>query len=38
MMLTNPEIGMIQLTTFIGVILLGFPIAFTLNGTRCTTR
>ena len=30
MMLTNPEIGMIQLTTFIGVILLGFPIAFTL--------
>ena len=30
MMLTNPEIGMIQLASFIGVILLGFPIAFTL--------
>jgi tripartite ATP-independent transporter DctM subunit len=30
MMLTNPEIGMIQLCSFIGVILLGFPIAFTL--------
>jgi tripartite ATP-independent transporter DctM subunit len=30
MMLTNPEIGMIQLCAFIGVILLGFPIAFTL--------
>jgi tripartite ATP-independent transporter DctM subunit len=29
-MLTNPEIGMIQLCAFIGVILLGFPIAFTL--------
>ncbi|MGC2044684.1 MAG: TRAP transporter large permease subunit, partial [Pseudolabrys sp.] len=30
MMFTNPEIGMIQLGSFIGVILLGFPIAFTL--------
>ena len=30
MMFTNPEIGMIQLCSFIGVILLGFPIAFTL--------
>ena len=30
MMFTNPEIGMIQLSAFIGVILLGFPIAFTL--------
>jgi tripartite ATP-independent transporter DctM subunit len=30
MMLTNPEIGMIQLGSFIIVILLGFPIAFTL--------
>ncbi len=30
MTLTNPEIGMIQLASFIGVILLGFPIAFTL--------
>ena len=28
--MTNPEIGMIQLGTFILVILLGFPIAFTL--------
>ena len=30
MMFTNPEIGMIQLCSFIGIILLGFPIAFTL--------
>jgi tripartite ATP-independent transporter DctM subunit len=30
MTLTNPELGMIQLASFIGVILLGFPIAFTL--------
>ncbi|HEX9322790.1 MAG TPA: TRAP transporter large permease subunit [Xanthobacteraceae bacterium] len=30
MMFTNPEIGMIQLGAFIFVILLGFPIAFTL--------
>jgi tripartite ATP-independent transporter DctM subunit len=30
MMLTNPEIGMIQLAGFICVVLLGFPIAFTL--------
>ncbi len=30
MMFTNPEIGMIQLGGFILVILLGFPIAFTL--------
>ena len=30
MMLTNPEIGMIQLGVFIVIILLGFPIAFTL--------
>jgi tripartite ATP-independent transporter DctM subunit len=30
MMFTNPEIGMIQLAAFIIVILLGFPIAFTL--------
>ncbi len=30
MMLTNPEIGMIQLGSFIIIILLGFPIAFTL--------
>jgi tripartite ATP-independent transporter DctM subunit len=30
MMLTNPEIGMIQLGVFIIIILLGFPIAFTL--------
>ena len=30
MTFTNPEIGMIQLCSFIGVILLGFPIAFTL--------
>jgi tripartite ATP-independent transporter DctM subunit len=30
MMFTNPEIGMIQLVAFIIIILLGFPIAFTL--------
>jgi tripartite ATP-independent transporter DctM subunit len=30
MMFTNPELGMIQLGAFIFVILLGFPIAFTL--------
>ncbi len=30
MMFTNPEIGMIQLASFIVIILLGFPIAFTL--------
>jgi tripartite ATP-independent transporter DctM subunit len=30
MMLTNPEIGMVQLGSFIIIILLGFPIAFTL--------
>jgi tripartite ATP-independent transporter DctM subunit len=30
MMFTNPEIGMIQLGAFIIIILLGFPIAFTL--------
>jgi tripartite ATP-independent transporter DctM subunit len=30
MTLTNPEIGMIQLATFILIVLLGFPIAFTL--------
>ncbi len=30
MTLTNPEIGMIQLGSFIIIILLGFPIAFTL--------
>jgi TRAP-type mannitol/chloroaromatic compound transport system permease large subunit len=30
MNLTNPEIGMIQLGSFIVIILLGFPIAFTL--------
>jgi tripartite ATP-independent transporter DctM subunit len=30
MMFTNPEIGMIQLCAFIVIILLGFPIAFTL--------
>ena len=30
MTLTNPEIGMIQLCAFIVIILLGFPIAFTL--------
>jgi tripartite ATP-independent transporter DctM subunit len=30
MTFTNPEIGMIQLSAFIIVILLGFPIAFTL--------
>ncbi len=30
MMFTNPEIGMIQLGVFIIIILLGFPIAFTL--------
>ncbi|HVZ54154.1 MAG TPA: TRAP transporter large permease subunit [Pseudolabrys sp.] len=30
MMLTNPEIGMIQLASFIVIVLLGFPIAFTL--------
>jgi tripartite ATP-independent transporter DctM subunit len=30
MTFTNPEIGMIQLAAFIFVILLGFPIAFTL--------
>ncbi len=28
--MTNPEIGMLQLGLFIFVILLGFPIAFTL--------
>ena len=28
--MTNPEIGMIQLGSFIIIILLGFPIAFTL--------
>ena len=30
MTLTNPELGMIQLGSFIIIILLGFPIAFTL--------
>jgi tripartite ATP-independent transporter DctM subunit len=30
MTLTNPELGMIQLGAFIIIILLGFPIAFTL--------
>jgi tripartite ATP-independent transporter DctM subunit len=30
MMFTNPEIGMLQLASFIVIILLGFPIAFTL--------
>ena len=30
MMFTNPELGMIQLGSFIIIILLGFPIAFTL--------
>ena len=30
MTLTNPDIGMIQLAAFIFIILLGFPIAFTL--------
>jgi tripartite ATP-independent transporter DctM subunit len=30
MTFTNPEIGMIQLVAFIFIILLGFPIAFTL--------
>jgi len=30
MMFTNPEIGMIQLGSFIVIILLGFPITFTL--------
>ncbi len=30
MTLTNPEVGMIQLTSFIVIVLLGFPIAFTL--------
>ena len=30
MTFTNPEIGMIQLASFVIVILLGFPIAFTL--------
>jgi tripartite ATP-independent transporter DctM subunit len=30
MTLTNPELGMIQLGAFIVIILLGFPIAFTL--------
>jgi len=30
MTLTNPEIGMIQLASFIIIVLLGFPIAFTL--------
>jgi tripartite ATP-independent transporter DctM subunit len=30
MMLTNPEIGIIQLGSFIVIILLGFPITFTL--------
>jgi tripartite ATP-independent transporter DctM subunit len=29
-MFTNPELGMIQLASFIVIILLGFPIAFTL--------
>ncbi|WP_181708171.1 TRAP transporter large permease [Chthonobacter rhizosphaerae] len=28
--MTNPEIGMLMLVVFIGTILLGFPIAFTL--------
>jgi tripartite ATP-independent transporter DctM subunit len=28
--MTNPEVGMLQLVSFIFVILLGFPIAFTL--------
>jgi tripartite ATP-independent transporter DctM subunit len=28
--MTNPELGMVQLAAFIGIILLGFPIAFTL--------
>ena len=30
MMFTNPELGMIQLAGFIVIILLGFPIVFTL--------
>jgi tripartite ATP-independent transporter DctM subunit len=30
MTFTNPEVGMIQLCAFIVIILLGFPIAFTL--------
>jgi tripartite ATP-independent transporter DctM subunit len=30
MMFTNPEMGMIQLAGFIVIVLLGFPIAFTL--------
>jgi len=30
MTLTDPEIGMIQLASFILIVLLGFPIAFTL--------
>jgi len=30
MMFTNPEVGIIQLAAFIIIILLGFPIAFTL--------
>ena len=30
MMLTNPEIGILQLGSFIIIILLGFPITFTL--------
>ena len=30
MMFTNPEIGIIQLASFIFIIFLGFPIAFTL--------
>jgi tripartite ATP-independent transporter DctM subunit len=30
MMFTNPELGMVQLASFIVIILLGFPIAFTL--------
>jgi tripartite ATP-independent transporter DctM subunit len=30
MTFTNPEIGMIQLASFILIVLLGFPIAFTL--------
>jgi tripartite ATP-independent transporter DctM subunit len=30
MTLTNPEIGIIQLASFIVIVLLGFPIAFTL--------
>ncbi len=30
MTFTNPEVGMIQLVSFIVIVLLGFPIAFTL--------